>query len=234
MCPLCKDHKSRVVKDGFFPRSVGHIKRVQRYRCRASKRKFSSQTSALTYRARTPHLTQKVMRLLMEGVSQRDCARSLRCTQTTVANKLVRLSARTQMHLSARSSNDIAKSAPIETVIFDEMETFEHSRCKPIAIAIAVNAANRRVIAAEVAVMSAKGKLAPIARKRFGKRQDDRPETMRRVLSEVQRLCPQVTLLKSDKCPRYPGYVKKIFGKKLKLETYTYRHHQLTRAVYSG
>ncbi|MCX6107926.1 MAG: hypothetical protein NTY08_19020 [Proteobacteria bacterium] len=220
MCPHCKDPKSHFVKDGFFPRAVGQIKRVQRYRCRACKRKFSSQTSALTYRERKPHLTQKIMRLLMEGISQRGCARSLRCTQTTVANKLVRLGARAQMHLSARSPDGIAKSAPIETVIFDEMETFEHSKCKPVAIAIAVNAANRCVIAAEVAVMPAKGKLAPIARKRYGKRQDDRPETMRRVLSEVHRLCPAVTLLKSDKCTRYPGYVKKIFGKQLKHETH--------------
>jgi len=213
MCPKCGDNTRSVVRCGLYQRKTGRIKVIQRYLCRVCGSKFSNQTSTLTYRERKPHLTQSVLRLLMEGVSQRGIARHLKCSPITVARKMVRLGRQAQSETAATSSTEINKaSTPISTVQFDEMETFEHSKCKPLSIAVAVDERSRLIIAASVAVMPCPGKLSKISRKKYGYRPDQRKECMIRVLSEVRRLCPHVQVLKSDKCSRYPRCVKLVFG----------------------
>ena len=220
MCPYCQAPAARVVKYGFFSRLTGHQSRIQRFLCRDCRRKFSTQTGSLTYRERKPHLTQPVMRLLMEGLSQRACARTLGCKRKTVASKMMRLGSRAKSHLTARKVGDGTTDFMEKTLVFDEMETFAHSKCKPVSIAIAVEEKSRRVIGAEVGMMPAKGKRAAISRKRYGKRIDKRSEALKKLLSEVKRLYPQLAIIKSDDCPRYPPYVKKILGKDVIHQTF--------------
>lgn len=220
MCPYCQAPAERIVKCGFIDRITGMRSRIQRFRCKACQRKFSSQTGSLTYRERKSHLTQQVMRLMMEGVSQRACARTLGCQRRTVASKLIRLGAHARAQFATRQAGDVTTDMHENTVVFDEMETFEHSKCKPVSIAIAVEQSSRRVIAVEVAQMPAKGKLAAISRKKYGKRADKRAAALRHVLSEVRRLYPNLAALKSDECPRYPPHVTGIFGRDIAHETF--------------
>ena len=220
MCPYCKAPPSRIVKFGFFERITGLRSRIQRYRCNICLRKFSSQTGTLTYRERKSHLTQKVMRLMMEGVSQRACARTFGCQRRTIASKLIRLGVHARAQLDLRQSGDGNTNRFENTIVFDEMETFEHSKCKPVSIAIAVEQSTRRVVAVEVAQMPAKGKLAAISRKKYGKRQDKRPAAICQVLSEVRRLYPHLAFVKSDECPRYPRYVTDILGRGVMHQTF--------------
>ena len=220
MCPYCQAPDDRVVKYGFFSRLSGHRARIQRFLCKDCRRKFSTQTGSLTYRERKPHLTQPVMRLLMEGLSQRACARTLGCKRQTVASKMMRLGSRAKMHLAARQVGDGTTDIDEKTVVFDEMETFDHSKCKPVSIAIAVEEQSRRVIGVEVAVMPAKGKLAAISRKRYGRRSDKRADALKKILGEVKRLYPHLTIIKSDECPRYPLSVKRILGTDVMHQTF--------------
>ncbi|MBM4253706.1 MAG: IS1 family transposase [Deltaproteobacteria bacterium] len=211
-CPICpKDYRS-VIKYGFFKRETGRMPRIQRYFCKLCRSAFSAQTGGLTYRERKPHLTQLVMRSLMESVSQRGCSRMLGCRPVTVARKMVRLGARAEFHLKSRASIEIANGTET-TAVFDEMETFEHSKCKPVSIALAVSASTRQVIAVHAAQMPAKGMLKDIALKRYGPRKDLRRGSLEAVLSEVVRLCPNLAIIKSDQCPRYRRVVKKKFPK---------------------
>jgi len=209
---LCPKGHNQVIKFGYFFRETGHLGRVQRYFCKDCASSFSDQTGALTYRERKPHLTQKVLRLAMESVSQRGCARLLGCRPITVARKIIRIGNRAELHLKDRQAKNIAAGQET-TVIFDDMETFEHTKCKPISVSLAVAASSRQVIAISAAEMPAKSTLAKRAVKRYGPRADNRPESLRRVLNEVKRLCPNLTLLKSDCWPKYPVIVKEVFGK---------------------
>jgi hypothetical protein len=113
--------------------------------------------------------------------------------------------------LHSREPHEIANGKE-KTIIFDEMETFEHTKCKPISIAIAVAASTREVISIDAAAMPASGNLAKLSRKRYGIRPDHRRIMMRTVLSDAARLCPNVRILKSDKCTRYPNIVRSIFS----------------------
>jgi hypothetical protein len=91
------------------------------------------------------------------------------------------------------------------------METFEHTKCKPVSIPLAVEKQSRRTIAIEVASMPAKGKIARISRAKYGVRDDDRKEALTLVLQRVKTAAPGIKVIKSDMCPRYPNVVKKTF-----------------------
>ncbi len=207
MCPLCQSVVARVIRKGFFIRKSTKTSLVQRYYCKDCSKHFSERTGTSTYREKKSYLNQAIFRLLCSGVSQRRCGFILGVRRETIARKLVRQS------LVAQSMHEEALKtiAPVEVVIFDEMETFEHSKCKPLSICVAVDEKSRRILAAEVAQMPAKGHLAKISRIKYGSRADKRPDALRKVLKTVKKAGSATLLLRSDESPRYPKYVREIF-----------------------
>jgi len=207
LCPYCQDPGADIIRKGFYPRRVGRAARVQRLACKPCGRRFSVDVGELSYREKKPHVDQPLFRLLCAGVSQRGAARILGVHPVTVARKLCRLGTKAK----ARLRDSVGSGCYGPCVVFDEMETFEHSKCKPLAIAVVVEQGSRRIIAAEVASMPAKGPLAALARRRYGYRQDDRAKALRAIMQEVARANPQVAELRSDECPRYPRLVRQCF-----------------------
>jgi transposase-like protein len=207
MCPFCLQD-TRIARRGFFKKHAGHATRVQRYQCRRCKRWFSDQTAALSYREKKPQVNQPLFRMLATGVSQRAAAAYLGIHPITVARKLRRQGRAARAHLRA-----LAKARPAAgAVVFDEMETFEHTKMKPLSIALAVEEKTRRILAVEVASMPAKGLLADRSRRKYGYRPDHRPIALGAMCREVKRAHPGVLIVKSDESPRYPGVVAKHFG----------------------
>jgi len=205
MCPLCFDKTARIIRKGFFTKNSGRPDRVQRYQCKSCQRKFSDQTLHLTYREKKPHLDQVVSRLLATGVSQRGTANALGIHPVTVARKLDRLGARARL----RHRQMINRGGFGPCIVFDEMETFEHSKCKPLSIAVAVEERTRRIVAAEVAQMPAKGRLAATSRRKYGYRADHRPAALKSLCRAILAANPSVRTVKSDESPRYPTIVRR-------------------------
>ena len=58
--------------------------------------------------------------------------------------------------------------------------------------------------------MPAKGKLAAISRKRYGRRADERPKALRTLLTTVRSVSVPNVVLRSDQSPRYPKYVAEL------------------------
>ncbi len=119
----------------------------------------------------------------MSGVSQRRAAKLCSTTQITVARKLVRLAFFANIVQEQRLAG---MKDSVKASVFDEMETSIHSKCMP-----------------------AKGRLAEISRRRYGKRRDDRKKSLDKVLGAVARVATAQFTIKSDQCPRYPGLVRK-------------------------
>lgn len=200
MCKICKNSNAHVVKKGFFLKK--RQRRVQRYQCKTCGKSFSDQTGSLSYRLRKYHLRNRVFRLLCSGVSQRRAAYNLQVHPDTVATLMERIA------ISAAEVNRRVRSTRTpDTVVFDEMETFEHSKCKPVGIAVAVEEGTRQILVLRAAQMPAKGRLAKISRKRYGPRADQRPRAIRETF-EILRENPQLETLKSDESPRYPTYIR--------------------------
>lgn len=195
-----------IISAGFFYRKSDR-KHVRKFKCLSCQRYFSYATRHPCFRQSKRHLNEQLRRLLCSGVSQRRAARILRISRTTVSEKLVFLGAQAEAKL--RISNlERPKALTIE---FDDMETFEHTKCKPLSITLAVEAPTRRILGVEVSKMPAKGRLAKFAMKKYGPRKDERTEAREKLFSKLKHLVHETALIKSDQNPHYPPTVRKHF-----------------------
>ncbi|MCO5141726.1 MAG: transposase [Oligoflexia bacterium] len=197
---------TKVVRNGHFFRTADS-KRIQRYRCLHCKCSFSKATSDLFYRHRKRRKHHLLTGLLCSGVSQRRAAKLLNIDPKTVARKFHLLALKAQY--SFRSKNLMHKKA--ERIEFDDLETFEHSKCKPLSVTLVVESKTRRILEVAVSSMPAKGLLAKKARQRYGLRKDQRAQGRRYVFSRLKDLVEERVKIKSDSNPHYRMEVEKFF-----------------------
>lgn len=196
----------KIVRFGHYYRSSDR-KRIQRYKCALCKRHFSTSTLTTCYRQKKRQLNSKIFKLLVSGVSQRRTAKLLKTKQDTVARKLAFLG------LKARLFNHRfrLKYKGILEVQFDDLETIEHTKLKPLSVTLAVEKHTRHILGFEVARMPAKGLLAKRSIKKYGHRIDERTFARERLFRRIQSQISPYALLESDENPHYPASVKKYF-----------------------
>lgn len=131
-CPKCESE--RCWKRGFFVRLCDG-KKVQTYSCRDCGRSFSDQTGALDHGMRRFSEAFSVFERICSGVSQRRLSRSTGISRDTVARIVDRLGAHCQRQLALTR----ATMTQTDDVTFDEMESFEHTKLKPLTIPLAVD-----------------------------------------------------------------------------------------------
>jgi transposase-like protein len=211
-CPECKikfsssEKRPRIVRVGRFYRK-SDSRFVQRFFCKSCERGFSRATHNPCYRQNKRQINEFVKRLLCSGVSLRRAARILGVNRLTIVRKLLFLSAQAEIETHAFN-----KSHPKVSILeFDDMETIEHTKCKPLSITLAVEYKTRRILAVEVSRMPAKGKLAHLSRKKYGPRPDQRPLARERLFSRIKEFVKPNALIKSDENPHYPNDVKRFF-----------------------
>jgi len=212
-CPYCSrdpsksESRPKVVRNGFF-RRISDGQAVQRFLCLGCKKGFSFATLHPCYKQKKRHLNEPLRNLLCSGVSQRRAAILLNISRTTVVRKFLFLATQSRLKLA-----ELLKTKPPATVIeFDDMETFEHTKCKPLSITLVVVAKERRILGFEVSRMPAKGVLAKIARKKYGPRPDERPEARKRLFERIKPHVHPTAVIKSDQNPHYPDDVKRVFS----------------------
>jgi hypothetical protein len=98
---------------------------------------------------------------------------------------------------------------PLSSIQFDDLETSEHSKCKPLSVALAVDPIHRKILRFEVSQMPAKGKLAAIAVRKYGYRKDDRPQGWDRLMVGLKSCVTTHATFASDENPHYPKHVLK-------------------------
>jgi len=212
-CPYCvnndnlESERRKVIGFGrFYRRSDSRW--VRRFKCLKCKRAFSFATFHACYRQNKRQKNEPLRRLLCSGVSLRRSAILLHVSRTTVARKLKFLGLQAKNKFNERAKL-FAKSLVVE---FDDMETFEHSKCKPLSITLAVEYKSRRILGFEVSRMPAKGPLAVIARKKYGIRPDERPSARKRLFERLNHLIDTAAVVKSDQNPHYSSDVQKYLS----------------------
>jgi len=197
-----------VIKSGFFFRQSDK-KILQRYRCIDCQRSFSTETTHPCKYQKKRELNYPLYLQFVSGVSQRRLARLHGINQKTVVRKFRLLG---DMALSALNRKAHLKDKQVKCLIFDDMETFEHSKCKPLSITLAVENQSRFILGFRVSVMPAKGLLAQISRKRYGTRPDERPAAREDLLREIHSVTVSSGLvIKSDKESSYGRIVRKLY-----------------------
>jgi transposase-like protein len=206
-CPskTCKPGTS--VKFGVFRRASDNV-RVQRYRCRCCCRTFSDASDDPCFRQKKRQLNGPVLSGLASSMSQNRLAKVLRTTRVTIVRKLEFLAEDCRRRTSAyQMTRPLAKE-----VQFDELETFEHTKCKPLSVALAVEKGVRRILGFRVSSMPSNGPLAEVSLRKYGPRKDGRKRGLKELLGEIRPLCSNTLNLMSDKCPRYERIVQIAFG----------------------
>lgn len=205
MCPICK-LSDQIIKRGFYIRASDK-KKIQRYFCSNCSRSFSSQTSSFDFRLRKRRIDQITFRLLAKGVSQRGAAQILSVDPKTIARRVTRFGSCAREHIEKQRT----KGLKIKEVVFDEMESFEHTKLKPLTIPLAVEGGSRRILAIEVGRIASKGLLAKISRKKYGPRWCQRKEKLNSLMLGLKGTVTEDCLIKSDDSKHYPKVVKKFF-----------------------
>jgi transposase-like protein len=206
ICLKCDSDSPKHTRFGFFIRRSDQ-KKIQRYRCSHCKSVFSKATFNICYRQRKRKINSKVYQLLCSGVSLRRTAKVLRINRKTVVRKFLFLSEKCKLE----NTKQFAFGGAISELQFDDLETFEHSKLKPLSVTMAVEKQTRRILGFSVSQMPAKGLLARRSRKKYGVRFDLREEGRRNLFHQLQFKISRSPLIESDSSPHYPKDVKIFF-----------------------
>jgi transposase-like protein len=195
-----------IVRNGFYRRQ-SDSRLIQRFRCKLCLREFSRATSHPCFGQKKRRINFPLSRLLVSGVSQRRAARILGVNPKTVVRKFHflgdRANARHQTWLSTIPKNSISE------IHFDDLETAEHTKCKPLSVSLAVDPKGRKILNFKVSQMPAKGLLAKRSLKKYGYRKDMRPQSWDQAFSELKEILNSQVTVKSDENPHYPRFLKK-------------------------
>ena len=224
--PVHGPETARIIRSGFYRRSVLRGRRVQRFKCKSCGIYFSSQTFARTYRQRRPDLNEKVRVLLSSQVSQRRCAKVLGISKNTVVQKF-RFMAREASVANEMRRRDL-EMKPIRDLQFDDLITSVHTKCKPLSVSLAVDAKTREILAIQVSDIPARHPLREISLKKYGPRYDERPIALNRLFYALKPITHAEASLLSDLDPEYPRHVLRH------LKTVTYRRVKSRRARSGG
>jgi transposase-like protein len=205
-CPSKENPRPSAARAGRFRRkSDGRW--IQRYRCLDCRRGFSTASAHPCFNQNKRQVNFALWELFCSGVSQRRAARLLHLSRTTVVRKLLFLSSRAQAELSQINS----QAKPCTVIEFDDLETFEHTKYKPISVTLAVESKTRRILGFTVSRMPAKGPLAKLALKRYGPRPDERRKGRNELFRQISPFVSPDAVIKSDENPHYRRPVQRHF-----------------------
>lgn len=203
-CPKCSSPKNFIRKSGrFYRRSDSRT--VQRYLCKCCKKHFSQATFSACYRQKKRRLNGIIKASLCSAMSMRRLARIYGASRLTIKRKKIFLAAQARLN-----QDKWRKDKVFSEVQFDELETFEHSKCKPITVMLFVNE-DRKIIDFGVAPIGAKGKLVHIARKKYGKRKNRGFQMREELCKKISPHIHPLATLRSDQNPNYKPLIKKHF-----------------------
>ena len=196
-----------IVRNGSFYRQ-SDSRWIARFFCRNCQTYFSTATSRADRYQKKRRVNLIINHLYSSGVSQRRLARVLKLDRKTVVRKIRFLAEQERIKQEAFLESHYKKN-PLSVIQFDDLETSEHTKCKPLSVTLAVDPQTRKILKFQVASMPAKGHLAQISRRKYGKRIDERSEKWDLMMRElVPYVKPECTWT-SDENPHYPFHLKK-------------------------
>ena len=172
--------------------------------------RFSSATLSDFYRLKRRRINAPLMSFLASGLSLRRSAVLLKVNSKTVARRLPLLAKRCR----EKNRAEVEKlRGRVFNIQVDDLITKENSKLKPLSVSIAVDEDRRRILAVEVSTIPAFGHLAEVARRKYGKREDEHFAGLTRLFQRLGPIVSAEAIIKSDEHQRYPGFVSAYFPK---------------------
>lgn len=208
-CPemSCQKKKNTSKKYGTYRRK-SDSRTIQRFYCKSCQKTYSLALNDPAYHHKKRRINYPLKQLLASCISQRRAALILGVSRRTIARKLIYLG-----RLCRNMHHEFLKPyhGKIKTIQFDELQTIEHTKCKPLSVAVAVSVEDRKILGVEVSSMPATGYLAAISRRKYGKRPDHRKQGLKRLFSSVSKTLIKEADIYSDEHPYYAPIIKHYF-----------------------
>ena len=198
--------RNSVVLFGTYYRSSDRAL-VQRLRCKSCGRTFSTASMSPCFNQKKRQVNIPVLKELCSGVSQRRIAYLKNLNRKTVARKLkfLGIAAKEALQLT------LLNYPKTKQMTFDDLETIEHTKLKPLSVTLAVDDHSRRILGIEVSTMGAKGLLVAKSLKKYGKLKDERRVKREQLFTRIKPFIENGALIKSDENPYYLEDVKRHF-----------------------
>ena len=210
--PECQKDKNldpkfrSIVRNGSFRRS-SDSRRVQRFFCRNCLIHFSAATDSPCFNQKKRRINHLLWQLTCSGISQRRAAKILCVNPKTVVRRFRFFAS--QAKLKHQKWLREQPKHELREIQFDDLETSEHTKCKPLSVALAVDPKSRKILSFQVSQMPAKGHLARIAFYKYGYRQDERSVGWDALMKDLVPLVHPKAKFTSDQNPHYPKFLLK-------------------------
>jgi len=147
--------------------------------------------------------------LPQQGLSLRELADELNVSRTTISRRIQWLAEQARVRQLAHLNQCIEQVGAFQALQFDELHTFEHTKCKPTVVGIMVEQKSRFVLGHCVAQIPANGHLAAISRKKYGHRADKSGAARHALFEQLSTFIDQHANIKTDEHKRYPSVIKR-------------------------
>lgn len=194
-----------IVRNGSFFRK-SDSRWIRRYHCRNCGCFFSNSTFSKRYYQKVRRINEPLKNLMVSGFTQRRAALFLRVDRKTVVRRFRFLSEQAR-----KKQADWMKQfedSPLSTLQFDDLETSEHTKCKPLSVTLAVEPKSRKILHFQVSRMPAKGRLVHFATQKYGHRIDERPKGWDQFMKSLKPYVSREAIFTSDDNPHYPKHLK--------------------------
>jgi transposase-like protein len=146
----------RYKRKGFYVRDA-LPRRIQRFTCLACHRHFSTQTFSTSYWQKRPELMARILMMVVGCMANRQMARALRCSPSTVADQVARLG----RHCMLVQANELQRLTPRAEIAIDGFETFEWSQYFPFHHNVAVDVSSGYFLYHTDSPLRRKGRMRP-------------------------------------------------------------------------
>ena len=193
-------------KKGYFKTKHNH-QPVPKYRCNSCGKYFSSHTFRASKYQKRPELNQQIFNLYASGTTQRRLSEILGCNRKTVATKI-----RFLANIARRYHEKMLESGKLKTTFaqIDEIETFEHTKYRPLSVALAVRVKTGEIIDAQVATFASRlGTRLPLKYK-DEYREDTRKAAIEDCVISVKKASGDTLRIESDETKWYFSAIKEF------------------------
>jgi hypothetical protein len=159
----------------------------------------------LQKKRRLNHLIKKD---LCSSTSMRRIAMNYGISRTTVVRKLNFLAAAAKLK-QKKWLNE--KAEKFKTLVFDDLETFEGTKYKPLTVSMVVEDKTRKIVGFRVSTISAKGHLSAVSKKRYGPRRNTSSINRKKLFEQLKSSCAEKCVFKTDMHKDYPKLIRDHF-----------------------
>ena len=179
---------------------------IQRFFCKPCRKTYSLADQAYNHKKRRIH--DPLRQLLGSCISLRRAALIWWVSRRMVARKLIGLG-----YLCRHKQSELLKLylGKIKTIQVDAFQTIEHSKRKPLSVAMAVCVEHRKILGVEVSSMPEAGYLAAISRRKYGCCPDHRQKGLKRLFESILKTLINAVTIDSDKHPYDASLIKCYF-----------------------